>query len=95
MTAASSYNPAFVTSHGGTVASAKAALFAGIRAGQSYFNIHTTTSGGGEIRGVLQSPDPARLPHDLPVPATGRHREVVCAVRSSRDGCPGRGSRSR
>ena len=38
------------------MASAEAALFAGLRAGQSYLNIHTTTFPGGEIRGVLQEP---------------------------------------
>jgi len=53
MTDAGSYNPAFVSSHGGTVASAESALLAGILAGQAYLNIHTTMFPGGEIRGVL------------------------------------------
>jgi len=53
MTLAASYNPAFVTSNGGTAASAFAALAAGIAGGQAYFNIHTTSFPGGEIRGVL------------------------------------------
>ena len=53
MTNPASYNPAFVTTHGGTVTSAEAALLAGIVAGQAYLNIHTTTHPGGEIRGVL------------------------------------------
>ena len=56
LTDAGSYNPAFVTSHGGTTASAKAALFAGMLAGQSYLNVHTTNFPGGEIRGVLVQP---------------------------------------
>jgi hypothetical protein len=56
MTAAASYNPAFVTAHGGTTASAEAALLAGLQAGQAYLNIHTTAHPGGEIRGVLQEP---------------------------------------
>jgi CHRD domain-containing protein len=56
MTAAASYNPAFVTTHGGTTASAEVALFAGLQAGQAYLNIHTTAHPGGEIRGVLQEP---------------------------------------
>ena len=51
-----SYNPAFVTAHGGTAASAAAALLAGIQAGQAYLNIHTTMFPGGEIRGFLQQP---------------------------------------
>jgi hypothetical protein len=54
MTSTSSYNPGFVTTHGGTAASAAAALFAGLQAGQAYQNIHTTMFPGGEIRGFLQ-----------------------------------------
>jgi hypothetical protein len=56
MLTASSYNPAFVTSHGGTVASAAAALLTGMQAGQSYLNIHTTQFPGGEMRGFLLTP---------------------------------------
>ena len=37
----SSYNPAFITAHGGTAATAEAALIAGMLGGQSYLNIHT------------------------------------------------------
>jgi len=51
------YNPAFVTAHGGTLSQAAADLIAGIQGGQTYFNIHTTINGGGEIRGQL-SPVP-------------------------------------
>ena len=53
LTAASSFNPAFVTANGGTPASATAVLLAGLDAGTTYFNIHTTTFPGGEIRGFL------------------------------------------
>ncbi len=42
MTNASSYNPAFVTANGGTVAGAEAALLAGLHAGTAYLNIHTS-----------------------------------------------------
>jgi len=56
MTASSSYNPAFVTAHGGTPAGAEAALFAALIAGQTYLNIHTTNFPGGEIRGFLEQP---------------------------------------
>ena len=54
------YNPAFVSAHGGTAASAEAALVAGIENGESYLNIHTTLFPGGEIRGFLV-PEPGTL----------------------------------
>jgi hypothetical protein len=58
----STYNPAFVSSHGGTVESAEAALLAGLLAGEAYFNIHTTAFPGGEIRANLSElPEPATL----------------------------------
>jgi hypothetical protein len=60
LTMASSYNPAFVTLHGGTVAGAEAALEAGLLAGETYINIHTQQFPGGEIRGFLSAvPEPA------------------------------------
>jgi CHRD domain/PEP-CTERM motif len=59
LTLASSYNPAFITAEGGTVASAEAALVAGMEDGESYLNIHTTNFPGGEIRGLLaETPEP-------------------------------------
>jgi hypothetical protein len=55
------YNPAFVTLEGG-LAAAEAALIAGIEGGQTYFNIHTMTNPGGEIRSQLfPAPEPASL----------------------------------
>src|SRR5262249_12960029 len=48
-----SWNPTFVTAHGGTTTSAAAALLAGILAGQAYLNIHSAMFPGGEIRGFL------------------------------------------
>jgi hypothetical protein len=57
-----SYNPAFVNTHGGTAASAEAAFIAGLNSGTAYYNIHTTTFPGGEIRGfVVATPEPASL----------------------------------
>ena len=53
LTSLTSYNPAFVTANGGTAASAQTALVAAMFANKSYFNIHTTVFGGGEIRGFL------------------------------------------
>lgn len=59
---ASSYNPAFVTANGGTVNSAETVLLAGLAAGQSYLNIHTSAFPNGEIRGFLQqTPEPSTL----------------------------------
>ena len=56
------YNPAFVTANGGSVANAEATLITGIEDGQAYFNIHTSTNPGGEIRSQLFSvPEPASL----------------------------------
>lgn len=60
LTDASSYNPAFITTWGGTTASAEAALAAALGAGTSYLNIHTSVYPGGEIRGFLHAvPEPA------------------------------------
>jgi hypothetical protein len=62
LTLASTYNPAFITAHGGTVAGAQAAFIAGLTSGQTYLNIHTSQFPGGEIRGQLQAvPEPATL----------------------------------
>jgi hypothetical protein len=44
--------PAFITAEGG-LANAEAALIAGIEGGLTYFNIHTSSNPGGEIRGEL------------------------------------------
>lgn len=53
MTLASSYNPSYITANGGTTAGAEAALFAALAANKAYFNIHSSSFGGGEIRGFL------------------------------------------
>lgn len=62
LTLASTYNPAFITAHGGTVAGAQADFIAGLISGQTYLNIHSSMFPGGEIRGQLQAvPEPATL----------------------------------
>jgi len=62
LTLASSYNPAFVTASGGTVAAAEAALLAGMVGERTYFNIHTSVFPAGEIRGFLRAvPEPWTL----------------------------------
>jgi CHRD domain-containing protein len=58
LTALATYNGPFVTANGGTAASAEAAFLAALVAGKAYFNIHTTTVPGGEIRGFLNAFDP-------------------------------------
>lgn len=69
LTSPSSYNPAFVTAHGGTAAGAEAALASGMLAGEAYTNIHTVNFPGGEISSFLTlnaEPVPA-----LSLPAAG------------------------
>ncbi len=62
MALASSYNPTFVTAHGGSAISAFDFLLAGMLDGQTYLNIHTQSFGGGEIRGTLiQVPEPGSV----------------------------------
>jgi len=62
---ASSWNPAFITANGGSVAAAEAAFAFGLANNMTYFNIHTAAPlgfPGGEIRGVLSTvPEPATL----------------------------------
>jgi hypothetical protein len=62
LTLASSYNPSYVTANGGTPASAELALTTAIADGKAYWNIHTSTFPGGEIRGfLLPIPEPSTL----------------------------------
>jgi hypothetical protein len=60
--AASTYNPAFITANGGTVALAEAYFLAGIASGSAYLNIHSSTYPGGEARGFIAPiPEPGHL----------------------------------
>ncbi len=70
LTSASTYTGSFVTANGGTLASAEAALIAAMNnspahptvPSRAYFNIHSSTFGGGEIRGFLvKVPEPATI----------------------------------
>lgn len=56
MTLASSYNPSFITAHGGTTASAFEVLKTALNNSTAYFNIHTSMFPGGEIRGFFSLP---------------------------------------
>ena len=53
---AATYNPAFISASGGTVAGAEAAFLAGLASGRSYVNIHTELFPNGHIRGFLALP---------------------------------------
>lgn len=57
LTIAGTFGPAFLNANGGTAAGAEAALAAALPARRTYFNIHTTTFPGGEIRADLALPD--------------------------------------
>jgi hypothetical protein len=60
MSLASSWNAAFLTAQGGSTAAAFATLLGGMEAGTSYFNVHTSMFGGGEIRGFMAPiPEPS------------------------------------
>jgi hypothetical protein len=70
LTQASTYSAAFVTANGGTTTSARNALLAAMNnspphptlPSRAYFNIHSSTFGGGEIRGFLVLvPEPATV----------------------------------
>jgi len=64
LTAASTFTASFITNFaGGVLTNAEGALIAGIEDGSAYFNIHTSTFPGGEIRGFLR-------PAQIPEPAT-------------------------
>jgi len=56
---ASTYSNGFLVANGGTAAGAYAALLTGLNDGNAYFNVHSTSFPGGEIRGQLSAvPEP-------------------------------------
>jgi hypothetical protein len=63
LTLAATYNAAFITQEGGTVALAEAGLIAALNSGNTYANIHTANFPGGEIRGQIAQvvPEPSSL----------------------------------
>jgi hypothetical protein len=62
LTLASSWNPSFITANGGTTAGAEAAFANYLAQGRAYWNIHSSTSPGGEINGFVTAvPEPSSL----------------------------------
>lgn len=65
LTQTNQYSGAFLTASGGTAAGAEARLLANLGSGNAYFNIHSSTFGGGEIRtfvtAVTTVPEPGSL----------------------------------
>ena len=62
LTDAASWRAGYITDHGGTPATAEAALLEALAEGRAYFNIHTSTFPGGEIRGFLTPvPEPSTM----------------------------------
>lgn len=57
LTLDSSFRAGYITSNGGTAATATTALVAALNGEKAYLNIHTTQFPGGEIRGFLRVPD--------------------------------------
>jgi hypothetical protein len=56
------WNTSFINANGGTTAGAESAFNAGLLSGRAYFNLHTSTFPGGEIRGFLQPvPEPSSM----------------------------------
>jgi opacity protein-like surface antigen len=62
LTLANQYSGAFVTASGGTAALAEQRLMANLASGNAYFNIHSTTFPGGEIRAFVSAvPEPGTM----------------------------------
>ncbi len=60
LTLTPTYTAGFLTGSGGTTAGASARLLTAFENGTAYFNVHSTTFPGGEIRG-FPVPEPATM----------------------------------
>lgn len=78
LTQTNQYSGAFLNASGGTVAGAESRLLSNLASGNAYFNIHSTTFPGGEIRAFVTAvPEPGSVA--LTLAAVG-----LAAVASSR-----------
>lgn len=82
-TLSSTWNPAFIASHGGTIAGAESAFAMGLGSGTAYFNIHSTAYPEGEIRGFLQAP-PVPEPASIAMLGLGVPAVLLAARRRRR-----------
>ncbi len=70
--ASSSYTTGFINNFaGGVLGNTESALLAGLDAQKAYFNVHTTTFPGGEIRGFLERVNDVPEPGTLALAAVG------------------------
>ncbi|MYM24568.1 CHRD domain-containing protein [Duganella sp. FT135W] len=78
---ASSWDPDFLTTHGGSTTGAEAALFAGLNSGSAYLNIHSSAFPGGEIRGFLIPTSPVPEPVSIGMLGLGLPAVLMMARR--------------
>ena len=79
LTQTTSYTAAFLTANGGTATGAEVGFAAALAAGKTYWNIHTSTFGGGEIRGF-----PVAVPESTTIALAGSAMTAVAALRRRR-----------
>ena len=61
LTQTSVYGGAFLTANGGSASTAEATFTNALATGRTYWNVHSSVFGGGEIRGFPVVPEPASI----------------------------------